>query len=76
MKLHSKIAEQLKATGFSRDPRSLFLTPVTAEELKTLSQKLRNKFTSADNEIPTNLIKTCMDEVDEVLSYIINNSFT
>lgn len=74
-KMQKNNSKPRASRNIPRNTRSLFLTPVTAKEIIKLSQKLKNKFTSGDDEIPTNLIKTSIEEISEVISYIMNNSF-
>ena len=58
------------------NPRSMFLKPVTPNEISEIAQKLKNKHSSGFDEVPTSIVKIATIEVKNVLCYIINNSFS
>ena len=53
---------------------SLFLKPFCSQELILISQKLKNKLSSGEDEIPTNIVKLSMTKISNILCYILNNS--
>nr|CAI5863028.1 unnamed protein product [Callosobruchus analis] len=53
---------------------TLCLRPITADSLVKLSNKLKNKYSSGADELPTSIIKTFLKEIKDILSYIVNNS--
>lgn len=55
--------------------QSMFLKALSPEDILEVTATLQNKFSHGDDEIPTGIIKYCINEIKEVLSYIINNSF-
>lgn len=56
--------------------KSMFLTPVTPAEIIKITGELKNKHSHGCDDIPTSIIKSCVTEINIVLSYILNNSFT
>lgn len=54
--------------------QSMYLQPVTNGELLDLVNKLKNKYSSGDDQIPTSIVKLSIAETVDVLNYIINNS--
>jgi Reverse transcriptase (RNA-dependent DNA polymerase) len=57
------------------NPNSMFLNPITNVEINKIIKRLKNKKSSGFDEFPDFVIKKCADELDDVLSYIINKSF-
>lgn len=55
--------------------RSMYLYPITSDEIINLGKSLKNKWTSGEDEIPTNIIKNSIFYLKDILCYIINNSF-
>lgn len=53
---------------------SMFLYPVSSDELLTLAKRLKNKHSSGVDEIPVSIVKTCTPVLKEILCHIINNS--
>lgn len=47
---------------------------VTNSELLDLANKMKNKYSSGDDQIPTSIVKLSTSKTVEVLNYIINNS--
>ena len=62
-------------TNIENNNVSFFLTPVTIHEVLGIIKKLKNKMSAGYDEISSNLIKKCAEELAEPLSHIINNSF-
>ena len=54
--------------------KSMYLKPVTEQEIIELSKKIKNKHSCGDDEIPTSIVKLSIPELSGVLCYIINNS--
>lgn len=54
---------------------SMYLQPVTEQEVRKIIQQLPNKYSYGADEIPNTLIKTCIDELSSPLTSIINQSF-
>lgn len=54
--------------------QSLYLKPITSEELEELGRQLKNKYSSGQDGIPTSIVKTCLKDIRSILCYIINNS--
>jgi len=73
-----ELLKSLKDIPFTCDipdqVQSLYLRPVEAEELLSCATKLKNKFSSGEDEIPACIVKSCLEDVAEVVCYIINNS--
>ena len=65
----------LHFTNIENNNVSFFLTPVTIHEVLGIIKKLKNKMSAGYDEISSNLIKKCAEELAEPLSHIINNSF-
>lgn len=55
--------------------KSMFLEPVSPDEVCELADQIKNKHSSGIDEIPTSLIKMSVSELRDVLCFIINNSF-
>lgn len=55
---------------------SMFLKPVSPEEIINISKVLKNKHSSGQDGIPAFIVKLIMPELGEIMSYILNNSFT
>lgn len=55
--------------------KSMFVTPTTPEEVVGFSKTIKNRFSCGPDEIPSTIVKLCITEIKELLSYIINNSF-
>lgn len=54
---------------------SLFLQPVTEQEISDIIRKLPNKHSFGVDDIPTSLVKICVNELTGILTYLINQSF-
>lgn len=76
-KLVSKLPKNnsAQAQAITYNFNSMFLTPVTTSEILEIIQKLKDKKSSGFDEISTNLIKSCAEQIASPLCYIINNSF-
>lgn len=55
--------------------QSMYLKKITPNKISDLANNLKNKYSSGEDDIPTSIIKFCINEIKEVLCYIINNSF-
>jgi len=54
--------------------KSLFLTPVSYEELKDIIKTMKNKKSSGYDDIPMEIIKKALDAIINPLCHIINLS--
>lgn len=61
-------------SNFQKNNNIFRLKPVSTEEILKFNQKIKNKHSSGDDEIPTNLIKLSVPVIVDVICYIINNS--
>jgi hypothetical protein len=57
-------------------PNSIFISPVTEEEVISLTKSLKRKPTSGDDDIPENLVKQCIHLIKGHLTRIYNLSLT
>jgi hypothetical protein len=57
-------------------PNSIFMYPVTEEEVMSLTKSLKGKPTSGDDNIPETLVKQCIDHIKGPLTHIYNLSLT
>jgi len=55
-------------------PNSVFIYPVTEEELISLSKSLEGKPTAGDDDIPENLVTQCVQLIKGPLAHIYNLS--
>jgi len=55
-------------------PNSIFVYPVTEEEVISLAKILKGKPTAGDDDIPENLVKKCMQLIKGPLAHIYNLS--
>ena len=55
---------------------SIFLGPCTGEEIRETCSKLAKKKSKGPDTIPTNMILSCMHELQEILADCINTSFS
>lgn len=55
---------------------SIFLKPITNQEIIRITKELKNKHSSGIDGIPTSIIKYCVEGIKEILCYVINNSLT
>lgn len=60
---------------FEQADRSMFLKPITETEIIRIVNSLSNKHSSGDDEIPTSLIKFCINEISTPLTHAISTSF-
>ena len=60
----------------SANPRSMFLHPVTAEELLSVIKSMKNKFSSGHDEIPLSVFKRCALHMIDPLCDLINSSLS
>lgn len=61
--------------NITNNNQSMFIKPLTPEEVCKLAGEIKNKHSSGVDEIPTSLIKYCVEEIKYVLCFLINNSF-
>lgn len=62
-------------TYFEQADRSMFLKPITEDEIISIVKSLSNKHSSGDDKIPTSLIRFCVHEISAPLTYAISTSF-
>lgn len=62
-------------SNFTENDRTLYLRPTTPEEIVELAKSIKNKQSSGEDEIPASIVKYCIHEIKNVLSYIVNHSF-
>lgn len=55
---------------------TMFMEPVTELEIYKIIRNLPNKYSSGVDEIPTALVKSCINELTIPLTKLINQSFT
>jgi len=55
-------------------PNSIFIYPVTEEEMISLIKSLKGKPTAGDDDIPENLVKQCVQLIKGPLAHIYNLS--
>lgn len=63
------------STSISSNENSIFINPVTTEEVIDIINSLKNKMSAGHDEIPSSIVKFCGFELSIPLCYIINNSF-
>jgi len=56
--------------------KSIFLFPVTEEEVVSLTKKLKNKITAGYDDIPESLVKQCIQLIKKPLTFIYNLSLS
>jgi hypothetical protein len=56
-------------------PESVFINPVTEEEVVILSKNLKGKLTAGFDDIPENIVKLCIIQLKKPLTHIFNTSF-
>jgi len=54
--------------------KSIFLTPITENEVAKVAKSLKNKFTSGNDDIPDYVVKQCIDYLKKPLTDIYNLS--
>lgn len=52
---------------------SIYLTPVTAEEVLSIVTDMKNKKSTGDDGIPITVVKKCITHIKQPLAYIFNN---
>lgn len=52
----------------------MYVKPVTPNGIKHLTRHLKYKHTIRDDDVPISLLKACIDSVDVVVAYVMNNS--
>jgi hypothetical protein len=55
-------------------PNSIFISPVTEEEVVSLAKNLKDKLTAGYDDIPKNLVKQCIQLIKVPLTHIYNVS--
>ena len=56
--------------------KSIFISPVTEEEVVSLAKNLKNKPTAGLDDIPESLVKQCMQLIEGPLTHIYNLSLS
>jgi hypothetical protein len=54
--------------------KSLFLSPITENEIVKLAKSLKNKFTSGYDDVPDAIVKQCIEVLKKPLTDIFNES--
>jgi hypothetical protein len=60
--------------NITHNPNSVFLVPVTGEEVLKVTSKLKGKFSAGYDEIPDNIAKQCIQFIKKPLTFIFNLS--
>src|SRR5215475_6526163 len=55
--------------------KTIFINPVTEEEVVMLAKNLKGKLTAGLDDIPENLVKICIRQIAKPLTHIYNTSF-
>lgn len=58
-----------------RNPKSIFLSAVTENEIMNIVKSLKNSNAAGVDEINTNLLKQIIENISQPLTYLINQSF-
>ena len=58
----------------NQNPNSMFLSPVTENELKKVAGSLKNKLTAGLDDVPEYVVKKCIDQLTTPLTDIYNAS--
>lgn len=66
---------QFECNTIVNNPNSMFLAPTTPEEVADIAKTLSNKLSCGQDEIPVTIVKLCIPDIKDIISYIINNSF-
>lgn len=61
--------------NIEQNRQSMFVKPINEHELIELSERLKNKYTSGEDEIPNSIIKLCIKFITKPVCFVINNSF-
>lgn len=61
--------------NITENNKSIFFMPVTPEEIGEIINALKHTHSYGCDDVPTAVIKACKNEVSDILSYIVNNSF-
>lgn len=73
---HTKNIRQVRvpANTIPRNANTMFVAPITEEEVLNVTGKLKNKHSSGFDEIPASLIKHCIQFINKPLtSYLISH---
>jgi hypothetical protein len=57
-------------------PNSIFISPVTEEEVVSLATNLKNKLTAGYDDMPKSVVKQCIRLIEGPLTHIYNVSLT
>jgi hypothetical protein len=74
--IKQKNSESVYDLEIKHCPNSIFIYPVTEEEVISLTKSLKGKPTSGDDYIPENLVKQCIHLIKWPLTHIYNLSLT
>jgi hypothetical protein len=55
-------------------PNSIFISPVTEEEVVSTTNNLKNKLTAGYDDVPESLVKQCIQLINRPLTHIYNLS--
>lgn len=55
--------------------KSMYIRRTQPSEIVEIAKSLKSKYSSGDDGIPTRIIRECIEEIKDILSYIINGSF-
>ena len=72
----NKIPSPNKHRGYINGcDKSIFLTPITENEVTKVAKRLKNKFTTGNDDIPDYVVKQCIDYLKKPLTdiYIIRH---
>lgn len=61
--------------NIQENDQSLYLRPVSPDEVVDISRSLKNKFSSGDDGIPTSILRAIIEEIKTILAHLINCSF-
>ena len=70
--VNQKSNESVYNLKIKQCPNSIFICPVTEEEVISLTKNLKGKPTAGDDDITENLVKQCMQLIKGPLAYIYN----
>jgi hypothetical protein len=61
-------------SNITHNPNSMFLVPVTEEEVLKVTSKINGKVSAGYDEIPDNIVKQCIQFIKKPLTFIFNLS--
>jgi exonuclease III len=66
--------EYVSLSNITQNPNSMFLVPVTEEEVLKITSKLKGKISAGYDEIPDKVVKQCIQFIKKPLTFIFNLS--